>query len=201
MAEEMTVFAVNGDEVFWFNELQDELLLFLAGMAGDVDGAAGVVVIDQGAAAEHVIEHAENGFFVSGDDPCRKDHGIVFVDRDEAMTVDSNAREGRHWFGLAATGENDQAFGIEAANVLRANDHAVGDTEIFEGVGDFDVVDHAAADEGDFAANARGDVDHLLDAMDRGGEARKDDAARGGATKLFDTRDYIALGAGEAGAF
>jgi hypothetical protein len=49
---------------------------------------------------------------------------------------------------------------------LRANDHAVGYAEIFEGVGNFDVVDHAAADEGDFAADAGGDVDDLLDTVD-----------------------------------
>ena len=83
---------------------------------------------------------------------------------------------------------------------MRANDHAVWDAEIFEGVSDFDVVDHAAADEGDFAANARGDVDNLLDAMDRRSETRKDDAAGRGAAEFLYAGDDIALGAGEAGA-
>src|SRR6267154_1269319 len=87
VAEEMTIFTVNGDEIFRLDELKDEFLFFLAGVAGDVNGAAGIVVVDQGAAAEHVIEHAEDGFFVSGDDAGRKDHGVVFVDRNEAMIV------------------------------------------------------------------------------------------------------------------
>src|SRR5712675_1794081 len=104
MAEEMTVFAVNGDEIFRLDELKDEFLFFLAGVAGNVNGAAGIVVIDQGAATEHVIEHAENCFFISGDDACGKDHGVVFVNGNEAMIVDRNARERRHRFGLAAAG-------------------------------------------------------------------------------------------------
>ena len=197
----MTVFTVNGNEIFRLHKLQDKFLFFLAGVAGDVNGAAGIVVIDQSAAAEHVIEHAENCFFVSGDDACGKDHGIVFVDGNEAMIVYSNTREGRHRFGLAAAGENDQALRVKAANVLRANDHPVWNAEIFEGVSDFDIVDHAAADEGDFAANARGNVDDLLDAMDRRSETRKDHAAGSGAAKLFDARDDIALGTSEAGSF
>src|SRR5204862_2847078 len=102
-----------------------------------------------------------------------KDDGVVFVDGNEAMIVYRNARERGHRLGLAAAGKDDEALGVEAANVLRANDHAVGDAEILEGVGDFDVVHHAAADEGDFAANARGDIDYLLDAMDRRSETRK----------------------------
>src|SRR5438270_8182546 len=68
-------------------------------------------------------------------------------------------------------------------------------------MGDLYVIHHAAADESDFAADAGGDVNHLLDAMDGRSEARKDDAAGSGATELFDARDDIALGAGETGAF
>src|SRR6266403_6361021 len=60
VTEEMTVFTVNRNEIFRLHKLQDEFLFFLAGVAGDVNGAGGIVVVDQGAAAEHVIEHAEN---------------------------------------------------------------------------------------------------------------------------------------------
>jgi hypothetical protein len=67
-------------------------------------------------------------------------------------------------------------------------------------VGDFNIVDHTAAYEGDFAADARGDIDHLLDPMDGRRKTRKDDAAWGGTAKFFDARDDVAFGAGEAGA-
>src|ERR1700676_27183 len=200
VAEEVAVFAVNGNEVLRLDELQNQFLFFLAGVARNVNGAGGIVVIDERAAAEHMIEHAEDGFFVARNDARGKDDAVVFVDGDEAVIVDGDARKGRHGLGLAAAGENDDALGIEIANVLWANDHAVGDAQVIHGVRDFDVVDHAAAYEGDFAADAAGDVDNLLDAVDRGRETRKDDAARCGAAKLFDTRNDGALGGSEAGA-
>ena len=200
VAEKMAVFAVNGNEIFRLDELQNQFLFFLAGVAGNMDRAGGIVVVDEGTTAEHVVQHAENGFFVAGNDARGKNDAVVFVDGNEAMIIDGDARKGRHRFGLAAAGKNDDALGIEIADVLRANDHAVGDAQIIHGVRDFDVVDHAAADEGNFAADASGDVDHLLDAVNGRGEAGKDDPARRGAAKLFDAGDDGAFGGSEAGA-
>src|SRR5580692_5701753 len=196
----MAVFAVNGDEVLRLDQLQHQFLLFLAGMAGNVNGACGIVVVDERSAAEHVVEHAEDGFFVPRNDARGKNDAVVFVDRYEAVIVDGDARKGRHRFSLAAAGENDDALGIEIANVLRTDDHAVGDAQILHRVRDFDVVDHAAADKGYFATHTSGDVDDLLDAVNRGCETGKDHAARCGAAKLFDARDDGALGGSEAGA-
>src|SRR5580698_11525243 len=196
----MTVFPVDGNKIAGLDELQDQFLFFLAGVAGIVNGAGGIVVIDQSSAAKHVVKHAEDGFFVAGNDARGKDDAVVFVDGDEAVIVDSDARKGRHRLGLAAAGEDHDALGIEIANVLRADDHAVGDAQVVHGVCDLDVVDHAAANEGDFASNASSDVDDLLDAVNRGSETGKNDAARSGAAELFDARDDGALGRSEAGA-
>src|SRR5208282_5371828 len=68
------------------------------------------------------------------------------------------------------------------------------------GVSDFDVVDHTAADESDFAADPSSDVDDLLDAVDGGGETGKDNAPGRRAAEFFDARDDGALGGSEAGA-
>ena len=58
---------------------------------------------------------------------------------------------------------------------------------------DFDVVHHAAADEGDFAVHAPGDVDDLLNALNRRGEAGENHAARRRAAEFFDARHDGAL--------
>ncbi len=129
VTEEMAIFAVNGDEIFWLAELEDELLLFLAGVAGDVDGSTGIVVIDECAAAEHVVEHAEDGLVVAGDDAGGEDDGVVFVYRDEAVIVHGDARHRGHRLGLAAAGEHDDAARVEAADVLRADHHTVGNAQ------------------------------------------------------------------------
>src|SRR5262249_17769634 len=138
---------------------------FLTAVTGNVNDAAGVVVIDESAAAEHVVEHAEDGFFVSGNDAGGEDDGVIFVDGDEAMVVNGNARKGRHGLGLRAAGEDEKAAGVEAANVLGTDDHAIGNLQDAERMRDFDVIDHAAADERNFAPHASGDVDDLLDAV------------------------------------
>src|SRR5580704_16127254 len=175
----MAIFAVNGNEIFRLDELEDQFLFFLAGVAGNVNGASGIVVVDKRATAEHVVEHAKDGFFVAGNETRGKNDAVVFVDGNEAVVIDGDARKGRHRFGLAAAGENHNTLGIEVANVLRADDHPVRNTQVIHGMCDFNIVDHAAAHERDFAPNAPGDVDHLLNAVNRGGETGKDDAARG----------------------
>src|SRR5262249_48855372 len=59
----------------------------------------------------------------------------------------------------------------------------------------------AAADEGDFSPNAEGDVDDLLNAVNRGGEAGQNHATRRGAAELFDAGHDGAFRRGEARAF
>src|SRR5579859_432920 len=189
----MAVFTMDGNEIARFDELQNQFLLFLRGVAGDVNRAAGIVVIDERATAEHVIEHAENGFFIARNDARGKDDGVVFVDGNEAVVVHGDARKRGHGLSLAAAGENDDALRIERADVLRADDHAVGNVQYFQGVRDFDVVHHTAANEGDFTIDASGDVNDLLNAVNRRGEAGKNHAARRGARELFDAWNDSAL--------
>src|SRR5580704_12099709 len=148
----MAIFAVNGNEIFRLDELEDQFLFFLAGVAGNVNGASGIVIVDKRATAEHVVEHAKDGFFIAGNDARGKNDAVVFVDGNEAVVIDGDARKGRHRFGLAAAGKNDDALGIEVANVLRADNHAVRNAQIVHRVRDFDVVDHASADESDLAS-------------------------------------------------
>jgi len=200
MPEEMAVFAVDGDEIARLDELENELLFFLAGVPGDMDDTGGIVVVNESAAAEHVVEHAVDGLFVAGDDARGEDDGVVFLDGNKAVIVHGDAGERGHRLGLRAAGENDDAARVKAANILRADDHAVGNLEIAERVGDFDVIDHAAADKGDFAVNAPSDVNDLLDAVHRGSEAGENDAARSGAAEVLDARNDGALGLCEAGA-
>src|SRR4029077_17511465 len=201
VAEKLAVFAVNGDEIFGADEGEEELHLFLAGVAGDVNGrGAAALIIDEDAAAEEMVNHAEDGLLVAGDDAGGEDDGVVLVDFKHAVVADGDARHGGHGLGLAAAGEDDEFLGIEGTHILRADDAAVGDAQAVEAVGDLDVVHHAAADEADFAADAAGDVDDLLDAVDGAGEAGDDDFLRGGAEKLFEGGPDGALGESGAGA-
>ena len=188
VAEELPVFSVNRNEVARAHEVQEHFLLFLAGVAGNVDRAAVIVVIDQGALAEHVVQHAEDGFFIAGNDARGEDHGVALVEREQAVIIHGDARERRHGLGLAAADQHHQFFRRERIDVLRAHHQAVGNAQAVHAVRDLDVIDHAAADESDFAADGGGDVHDLLDARDRRCEAGDDHFARRRAREFLDAR-------------
>src|SRR5262249_7707416 len=126
------IFAVDRDEIARLDELQDQLLLFLAGMAGNVNGSSGIFVVNERATAEHVVEHAADGFFVARNDSRGKKDRVVLFDGCEAMIVDRDSRERRHGLGLTAASENDEALRVEAANVGRPYDHSVWNAQIAE---------------------------------------------------------------------
>src|SRR5882724_10874996 len=107
VAEKMAKLTVDGNEIFRFYQLKDEFLFFLAGVAGNVNDPGGIVVVDQSAASEHVVQHPEDGFFVPRNDARRKNDRVVFVDGNESVIIDSDAGERRHGFGLRAGSEND----------------------------------------------------------------------------------------------
>ena len=182
VAEELAVFAVNRDEIFRAHQLQQDFHFFLAGVAGDVDrSGAPAFVIDQHAAAEEMINHAEDGFFVAGNDARGKNYGVVFGDAQQAMIVHRDARESGHRLGLRAAGQHDQFLRIEGANVLRAHHAAIGNAQFAEAVRDFDVVHHAAADEADFAADHAGDINRPAGRGARSWRSRRRELCAGAA--------------------
>jgi hypothetical protein len=141
-------------------------------MAGNVDRRrASTLVINQDAAAEEMVDHAEDGFFVAGNDAGGKNYGVVFGDAKQAMIIHRNARERGHRLGLRAARDHHQFLRIESANILRAHDAAVWHAQFAQAVRDFDVVHHAAAHETDFASDHAGDIDYLLHAVNGTGEA------------------------------
>src|SRR5690242_11795697 len=198
MPEEMAILAMDRHEIFRLHELQNQLLLFLAGVTRNVNYASGIVVIHQRSAAEHVIEHSKDGSLIAGNDARGKNHAVVFVHRNVAVIVYRDTRKGRHRLGLAAACENYQTLGIEAANVLRPHDHAVRNAQKVQRVRNLDIVNHAAPDERHFAVDAHGDINYLLDAVNGGSEARQNYATRRRTAQFFDARHNGALRRREA---
>src|SRR5580700_5469867 len=66
MAKEMPIFAMQRNKIFWPAELQEDFLLFLAGVAGNVNRRrAPAFVVNQNASPEKMIDHAEDRFLVA----------------------------------------------------------------------------------------------------------------------------------------
>ena len=88
MQVQLAVITVNGNEVSRADEVQHELQFFDARVSRDVDGRdAAVVVVHASAAAVEVVNHTENGFLISRNDPRRNHHVVVRFDGDPAMVL------------------------------------------------------------------------------------------------------------------
>src|SRR5205085_8431164 len=99
VALELAIFAVDRNEVARLDQIDDELELFLAGMAADVNGRAGAIFIDDvGAAPVKMIDHAIDAFFVAGNDARGEHDGIAIFDAGVLVIVDGGAGERRHGF-------------------------------------------------------------------------------------------------------
>ena len=101
------------------------------------------------------------------------------ADLDVAVVAVGDAAEDGHRFALAAGDDVDDAVVGEEGGVAGFDQDAVGVDQIAELPGDLDVLLETAAEGGDLAAVAGGDVDDLLDARDQRGESGDDDAAFG----------------------
>ena len=149
---EMTIVAVDGDEELGPQQVDHEPLLFLAGVAADVDEAGGAVVVDDvGIAAAEVVDDAEDAFLVAGNDAGAEDDGVAGVDAGVLVVVDGGAAESAHGLALGAADEDHDLFGGIVADLAGMNDERGGQIEVAEVLGDLRGLEHGAADDGDFA--------------------------------------------------
>ena len=91
---QLPVFAVDGDEILRFNQVDDQLQLFLAGVPADVYRRLRTVVVnDMRVAAEEVVHHAIDGFLIAGNNARREHNGIARLNARVLMVVHGSARE------------------------------------------------------------------------------------------------------------
>ena len=197
---ELAKLAVDGHEVARAHQVQDQLLLLRAGMAGDVQRRVHAAVQDVGAAARHVVDHAEDGLFVAGDDAGAEHHGVALFHGDVLMVIDGHARQRRHGFALGAGDEDGHFVGRQAHGILGAQQDAVGNIQQAERVRDLGHRHHASANHRHAAAEFLRQIEDQLDAVDGGTEAGDHYPALGAVENLFHARADGALALGEAGA-
>src|ERR1700686_3186617 len=71
---ELPVFTVDRNEIFRPHQVDDELQFFLAAVTAHVNRRGRALVVDdERSAAEQVVHHAVDGFFVAGNDARRQD--------------------------------------------------------------------------------------------------------------------------------
>src|SRR5438552_11068920 len=120
---QLAVLAVDGNEIARFDQVDDELQFFLAGMAADVDRRVRSVVVNHvGFAAKEVIDHAIDGLLVAGDDARREHDRVALLDFRVLVIVDRGAREGGHRFALGSADHHAYFFGREILHLPGIDD-------------------------------------------------------------------------------
>ena len=169
-----------GNEVARLDQVDDQLELFLAGVARDVDRRAGAIFVnDVGFAAEEVIDHPVDSLFVAGDDAARENDRISLFNLGVLVIIDGGAAQGRHGLALRPADQDTDFFGREILHLAGIDHQSFGHLDIAQVLGDLGGVVHGAADEGDFASVLVGEFDGEVDAVNRTGKTRDKQAALG----------------------
>ena len=180
MQLQLAIFTMDWDEVARLDQIDDQLELFLTGVSADMDWRGGSVFIDDvGFAAEEMVDHPVDGFFVAGDDAAGENDRVTLFDFGMLMIVDRRPRQRRHGLALRAADQDTDFFRREILHLPGIDDQSLGEFDVAEIFGDFRRVVHGASDKGDLASVLMGEFDGEVDAVNRTGEARNEEAALG----------------------
>ena len=161
---------------------QHQLLLFLAGVAGNM-GIVHVFVNDLCAQGQKAVDHLGHGLFVAGDGAGRDNDKVSGTDLDGTVAGLRHTGQSGQRFTLAAGGDKDNLFRRVFVDLLDINQHIIRRMQIPQLPRHFGVGNHAAAIDGHLAAILNGQVNDLLDAVDVGSKGCHDNAAVFGAGK------------------
>ena len=197
---QLLVFAVDRQEILGSGQGQHQLLLFLAGVARDVD-VVHALIDHLGAQQQQAVDDLGDALFVAGDGVGRDDDEIPRAHPHLAVAAGRHPGQSAQRLALAAGGDQDHLVGGVAVQLVDVDEGALRDVHIAQLLGHGGVVDHAAAAEGHLAALLDGQVDDLLDAVDVGRKGGDDDplVPRLG-EQVVDAGGHLLLGGGEAGA-
>src|SRR5579863_7462626 len=122
-----------------------------------------------------MIDHPENRLLVAGNLARGKNHSVILGDVHQPMIIHRDPGHCRKGLSLRSARKHDDAFWIEALDILWPNHATIRNAQLIEAMRDFDVVHHAAADKPHFSPHHSREIDHLLNAMDRARKTRNED--------------------------
>src|SRR3989338_677199 len=162
-------------------------------MARDVN-LRNPLVVDFGAAPVEMIDQVGDGPFVAGDELGGEHDGISRINPDRLVVVQGDSVEGREGLALAPGGQKRDSVARQPVPVLALEGDAVRKVQVAEVRGDLRVMDHTAAAQDGGAADALGELHHLLDARNVGGEGCHEKSAPAVAKDLLEVSAHLALG-------
>ena len=92
---QLPVFAVNRHEVARADQIEDQLQLLAAGVAGNMQARAHIAIEHLRAASVQVIDHLEDRTLVPGNHLGAKGHDVAVFNVDQVVLADSGASQRR----------------------------------------------------------------------------------------------------------
>ena len=115
------------------------------------------------------------------------------LDRYVLVIVHRRARQRRHRLALRARNQHRQLVRCRVHGILRADQHSVGNRQQPQRMRDLGNAGHAAAYDRHLAPELFGNIQNLLDAMNRRAEAGNHDAPLGAVENVLEARPHRAL--------
>src|SRR5438876_2957824 len=180
MQLQLPVLAVDRNEVFRFDQVNDQFQFFLAGVAAHVNWWRGSVFVDDVCLApEQVIDHAIDRLLIAGNDAGGKHNRVAFFDLGMFVIVYGSTRQRRHRFALCAANEHTNFFRSEILHLTRMNQQTFGNLDIAQVFSDLRRTGHGPANERNFAPVLPGEFYRELNAMNRRRKTRNKQPALG----------------------
>ena len=197
---QLLVLAVHRQKELGRGEGENELLLLLAGVAGNMHVVHGFID-DLRAQQKQAVHHLGDHLLIAGDGGGGDDDEVPRAHMHVAVAGRGHAGERAQRLALAAGGDEHDLLRRILVQLLDVDEHPFGSVQVSQLQGHLGVVGHAAAAHCHLAAVLHRQVDDLLDAVEVGGEGGDDDALFvRPAEQVRKALGHLLLGGGEAGA-
>ncbi len=161
MQHQVPVLPASGDKIARSGEADHHLLLFLAGVTGDVNRQQ-AVVINSGPQTEQIVKGTMYQFLVAGDGRGRKDHRVTVLNVHLTVFLIGHANQGTGRLALGAGAHNCHPRWRECFQILRAQEHIIGGCQIAQVARHAHVLDHATPHHAQATIVPESTINHLL---------------------------------------
>src|SRR5690242_6200658 len=168
---------VNGNEVARLHQVDNQLQLFLAGVAADVYRRVRAILVNNvGLAPEKVVNHAVDGLLVAGNDARGKHYRVSQLDLRVLVVIHRGARQRRHGLTLRAADEHAHLLRRKIFDLPGMNQQPIGHVYVAQVGGDLRRVGHGAPHQRHFPVVFKRQLERQLDAVNGRGEAGDEQA-------------------------